>query len=130
MREEVVPALAALPREALADEPSNRLADADGADVGARLVLEEEHGAQVGPAVDEVGGQRPRRQGAGPSRHRRRRRIGLPTHNSARMVFESRPIERLREHVGPIIVGLDVFHLDFPLCNPFLQLEVAPLDVP
>ena len=46
------------------------------------------------------------------------------------MVFESRPIERLREHVGPIFVGFDVFHLDVPLCNPFLQLELAPLDVP
>jgi len=64
VREEVVPALAALPREALADEPSNRLADADGADVGARLVLEEEHGAQVGPAVDEVGGRVATQHGA------------------------------------------------------------------
>ena len=46
------------------------------------------------------------------------------------MLLESRSVERLREHVGPVFVGVDVLHLNLSLSDPFLHLEVAPLDVP
>ena len=44
------------------------------------------------------------------------------------MMVEDRALQGLGEHVGMILLGILVFHNDFPFGHPFEYFQVASLD--